>query len=164
MRPAFRVGPGLAPVIALAKARPRIPGALARLAELAERGLVEIDHGEADERRARTENYYKRTDRLRGGGHEEPAIKQAVGRSKQRRALLDHLELASAGGWVSYGELRAAFPRAKALLGALIDAGLVAQQERLRELDPFDADREGAAAPDAGVATKFTTDSFGDLY
>lgn len=114
-----------------------IPSPLKRLASLAERGLVEIDAGEAERHQARTQPHVRRTDRLRGASVDEPAIMQAVGRSKQRRALLDYLELQPPGTWTSLAELRGPFSRARALLGPLVEAGLVVEEERLRELDPF---------------------------
>ncbi|MFO7566528.1 MAG: primosomal protein N' [Enhygromyxa sp.] len=114
-----------------------IPAPLKRLASLAERGLVEIDAGEAERHQARTEPHLRRTDRLRGGSADEPAIMQAVGRSKQRRALLDYLELQPPGTWTSLAELRGPFPRVRTLLGPLLEAGLLVEEQRLRELDPF---------------------------
>jgi primosomal protein N' (replication factor Y) len=117
--------------------QPPIPGILQRLSLLAERGLVEIDTGEADSKRERTMPHYRRTDRLRHGSADEPAIHRAVGRSKQRRALLDYLELQAPETWTSLAELQGPFPRARALLPPLIDAGLVVVEERLRSLDPF---------------------------
>jgi primosomal protein N' (replication factor Y) len=128
---------GDGPVARLTKLDPPIPSVLKRLASLAERGLVEIDAGEAERHQARTEPHYRRTDRLRGGSVDEPAIMQAVGRSKQRRALLDYLELQPPGSWTALAELRSPFPRARALLDPLLEAGLVVEEPRLRELDPF---------------------------
>ncbi|MCA9682479.1 MAG: primosomal protein N' [Myxococcales bacterium] len=125
-------------VAGLRKLEPPIPAVLRRLEALSERGLVTVDTDEAGERQARTEPHYRRTDRLRGGGDEE-AIKQAVGRSKQRRALLDFLELQDKQIWTPLSELRGPFPRAKVLLDALLEAGLVVEEQRLRELDPFAA-------------------------
>jgi primosomal protein N' (replication factor Y) len=114
-----------------------IDAPLRRLVRLGERGLVEVDTGEAADRSARTELHYRRTDRLRGGSGDEPAIEQAVGRSKQRRALLDYLELQSSGTWTSISELRGPFPRVRKLISPLVEAGLVVAEERLRELDAF---------------------------
>ena len=128
---------GDGPVARLTKLKPAIPSVLKRLASLAERGLVEIDAGEAERHQARTEPHVRRTDRLRGGSVDEPAIMQAVGRSKQRRALLDYLELQPPGSWTSLAELRSPFPRARVLLEPLLEAGLVVEEQRLRELDPF---------------------------
>ena len=121
---------------------PAIPGVFKRLAELGEQNLVEIDSGRDATRRARTAPHYRRTDRLRGRSADEPAIKAAVGRSKRRRALLDYLELRSGSGdqghpWIALSELRGPFPRARSLLPPLLEAGLVVESERLRELDPF---------------------------
>ncbi len=124
-------------VAKLARIEPPIPAVLRRLAGLAERGWVELDLGEAEDRRARTEPHYRRTDRLRGGSGAEPAIQEVVGRSKQRRALLDWLELQQAGVWTPLSELRGPFPRIRDLIGPLLAAGLVMVEEQLRELDPF---------------------------
>ena len=113
---------------------------LARLTRLAEAELIELDAGAgASSKRARTELHLRRTDRLRGGSGSEPAIEAAVGRSKQRRGLLDYLEIQSPGTWTPISELRGPFPRVRQLLPPLIDAGLVVGEERLRELDPFAA-------------------------
>lgn len=116
-----------------------ISSPLARLARLAEAGLVEIEAGAAEAKRARTELHLRRTHRLRGGSRDEPAIAAAVGRSKQRRAVLDYLEVQSPGTWTPISELRGPFPRVRKLLGPLLDAGLVVGEQRLRELDPFAA-------------------------
>jgi primosomal protein N' (replication factor Y) len=124
-------------VAALSKLDPAIPAVLKRLASLAARGLVEIDAGEAERHQARTEPHFRRTDRLRGASIDEPAIMQVIGRSKQRRGLLDYLELQPPGAWTSLAELRSPFPRVRALLQPLLDAGLVVEEPRLRELDPF---------------------------
>lgn len=126
-------------VAKLARSEPLVPAALRRLAGLAERGLLELDLGEAEDRHARTESHYRRTDRLRGGSSAEPAIQAVVGRSKQRRALLDWLELQREGTWTSIAELRGPFPRVRELIGPLVEAGLVLEEQRLRELDPFTA-------------------------
>ncbi len=124
-------------VAKLARIEPPIPGVLRRLAGLAERGWVELDLGEAEDRSARTEPHYRRTDRLRGGSGAEPAIQAVVGRSKQRRALLDWLELQAPGVWTPIAELRGPFPRVRDLIAPLVEAGLVSVEEQLRELDPF---------------------------
>lgn len=119
--------------------RPTVPAILSRLSALGSRGLVEIDSGEAESKRERTALHYRRTDRLRHASADEPAIERVVGRSKQRRALLDYLELQPPEQWTSIAELRGPFPRARDLLAPLLDAGLVVASERLRSLDPFDA-------------------------
>ncbi|NVB36913.1 primosomal protein N' [Pseudenhygromyxa sp. WMMC2535] len=124
-------------VASLRKLSPPIPALLRRLEELAEAGLVTLDTGEADAHAARTEPHYRRTDRLRGASTDEPALRQAVGRSKQRRALLDALELHPPGVWTPLSQLRGPFPRARQLLPPLLEAGLVIEEQRLRELDPF---------------------------
>jgi primosomal protein N' (replication factor Y) len=76
----------------LTSLRPRIPGVLRILGELAARELCTItwDDGEGEE--ARVETHYRRTDYLRGSAAGEEAIQKILGRSKQRRALLDMLE------------------------------------------------------------------------
>lgn len=134
------LGAGRAVAVAkLTRLDPPVPGVLKRLARLAEAGLAIVDAGAADSRRARTEMHYRRTDRLRSAG-DEAAIQRVVGRSKQRRALLDHLELRvgdADAGWVAISELRGPFPRARVLLPPLLDAGLVIGEARLRELDLF---------------------------
>jgi primosomal protein N' (replication factor Y) len=119
--------------------RPSVPAILHRITALASRGLVEIDSGEAESKRERTDLHYRRTDRLRHGSADEPAIERVVGRSKQRRALLDYLELQAPDAWTSIAELRGPFPRARELLEPLLEAGLVIASERLRSLDPFSA-------------------------
>jgi primosomal protein N' (replication factor Y) len=119
--------------------RPSVPAILHRLTALASRGLVDIDSGEAESKRERFLVHYRRTDRLRHGSADEPAIERAVGRSKQRRALLDYLELQAPDSWTSIAELRGPFPRARELLEPLLEAGLIVSSERLRSLDPFTA-------------------------
>lgn len=131
---------GFVPVARLSKLAsesPTISAPLKRLASLVERGLIELDTAEAERHQARTEPHVRRTDRLRGGSVDEPALEQAVGRSKQRRALLDYLELQPPGTWTALAELRGPFARARELLRPLLDAGLVVEDQRLRELDPF---------------------------
>jgi primosomal protein N' (replication factor Y) len=153
-------GRGLA-VASLTGARapqPAISGILQRLSTLASRGLVEIDTGEADSKRERTMLHYRRTDRLRHGSADEPAIARAVGRSKQRRALLDYLELQAPDTWTSLAELRGPFPRASALLAPLLEAGLVVAEERLRSLDPF-----ASSLPARSEAPPLTEDQRGAL-
>jgi primosomal protein N' (replication factor Y) len=140
-------------VAKLARSQPLVPGALRRLAALAEHGLIELDLGEAEDRQARTESHYRRTDRLRGGSSAEPAIQAVVGRSKQRRALLDWLELQREGTWTSIAELRGPFPRVRELIAPLVEAGLVLEEQRLRELDPF-----AASPPEPAPALEPTGD------
>jgi len=145
-------------VAGLTKLEPPIPAVLKRLCKLVERELVEVDAAGGKGKRARTEAHYRRTDRLRGSGADEEAIKRALGRSKQRRGLLDYLDLqfartAGAGdpeagaGWVPISELRGPFPRARVLLPPLLEAGLVVTSERLRGLDPFAGLAEVPSAP-----------------
>jgi primosomal protein N' (replication factor Y) len=136
-----QAGPAGLPVPKLARLRPRIPGALVRLAELERDGLCETrwsDEGAT----TRTETFVRRTGYLLGGSADEEALQRLVGRSKQRRALLDRLEAGSddeAEGWVALAELRGPFPRVRELLTPLADANLVVMAERPRKLDPFDA-------------------------
>jgi primosomal protein N' (replication factor Y) len=127
--------------------RPSVPAILHRLTALASRGLVEIDSGEAESKRERTALHYRRTDRLRHGSADEAAIERAVGRSKQRRALLDYLELQAPDSWTSIAELRGPFPRVAKLLEPLLEAGLVVASERLRSLDPFAAPMPARSDP-----------------
>lgn len=132
-------------VARLTALRPRVPGVLKILGELEERGWCSTGWDEAGQR-ARTEPHFRRTDYLRGAG-EEDRIKQAVGRSKQRRALLDYVETRPPGEWVSMSELRSPFRRASQLVGPLVEAGLLAREDRLRELDPFDATPGASTGP-----------------
>ncbi len=119
--------------------RPRIAGSLVRLEELEAAGLVQTHWPEAGVK-SRTELHLRRTDYLRGSGNDEEALQRIVGRSKQRRALLDYLEAASEDDpWVSLAELRGPFPRARQLVLPLLDHRLVAKEERSISLDPFDA-------------------------
>ncbi len=129
-------GEGFA-VTKLPGVRPRIPGVLLRLAELESADLVATHWPEAGIR-SRTETHLRRTDYLRGSAGDEEAVQRIVGRSKQRRALLDYLE--SRGGdeaWVPIGELRGPFPRVRALIVPLVDHRLITLEERDRTLDPF---------------------------
>ncbi|MEZ4450746.1 MAG: primosomal protein N' [Nannocystaceae bacterium] len=144
--------PSELPVATLSKRRPRIPGALGLVASLEERGLLEIRWDEGEES-SRTELHVRRTDYLRGAAADEAILREKVGRSKQRRALLDLLETFPPGTWVALAELRGPFPRARELLGPLLAAGLVATEERPRSLDPF-----ALGAPEASVAQAPTAD------
>jgi primosomal protein N' (replication factor Y) len=140
---------GELPVPKLAKLRPKIPGVLLRLAELERDGLCETEWSD-EGASTRTETFVRRTGYLRGGGADEDALQRLVGRSKQRRALLDWLEARThdeAEGWVALGELRGPFPRVRELLSALVDADLVVSAERPRKLDPFDAGTPGTSTP-----------------
>lgn len=117
--------------------RPRIPGVLRLIGDLAVKELCTISWEDAGGEGARVEAHYRRTDYLRGAATAEETLREHIGRSKQRRALLDLLE--GAGSWVAAGELRGPFPGHKKLLEPLLAAGLVAVEERLRALDPFAA-------------------------
>lgn len=144
-------GEGL-PVAKLPAIRPRIAGSLLRLTELEADGLVETLWPEAGVR-TRTELHLRRTDYLRGSGADEPAVQKIVGRSKQRRALLDYLEAAPEDdAWVPIGELRGPFPRVKQLVLPLVDHRLVATEERSRSLDPFDTQESPPTEPQAPTA------------
>lgn len=128
--------------------RPRIPAVLHRLAELEARGLCQT-RWEDSEGDLRTETHVRRTDWLRGGGEDEAALQTILGRSKRRRALLDHLETLASDddGWVPLSDLRGPFPRVRELLPPLVEANLVATEERPRRLDPFAHRTPEPAAP-----------------
>jgi primosomal protein N' (replication factor Y) (superfamily II helicase) len=136
------------PVSRLSRLRPRIPGALRRLGELERAGLCQTHWEDADVE-SRVELHVRRTDYLRGGSADEATLQDAVGRSKQRRALLDHLErrLDDDEGWVALGELRGPFPRVRLLLPPLVDARLVLTEARPRALDPFATDTVESSMP-----------------
>lgn len=134
----------------LTSLKPKIPRALGVLAELAERSLVEVRWDDGGDESSRTELHLRRTDYLRGTVSDEATLRDLVGRSKQRRGLLDFLESFPPGTWVSLAETRGPFPRARVLLPPLVDAGLVAAEERPRALDPFalgEVERDVAQAP-----------------
>jgi primosomal protein N' (replication factor Y) (superfamily II helicase) len=135
--------------------KPKVPAPLRRLAELEAAGLCETQWADAEATPMRTETCYRRTDLQAGAGADEERLRAIIGRSKQRRAILDYLggqrDAAAAAddeAWVPIGELRGPFPRARELLAPLVVAGLVAQQERPRRLDPFAT----APAPDVPQA------------
>jgi primosomal protein N' (replication factor Y) len=132
-------GAGL-PVARLVKLRPRVPAALAVLADLVARGLAATDWSDASPE-PRSETVVRRTDYLRGAAADEDTLQRLVGRSKRRRALLDALEArrgdAAGEGWVALDELRGEFPRVRELLAPLTAASMVATAERAREPDPF---------------------------
>ncbi len=125
------------PVAKLGSIKPRIPRALTELSALVEAGLCTLRWSELEDERARVELHFRRTEYLRRSSGDEVAIARVIGRSKKRRALLDMLETAPEGSWVSIGELRGPFPRARALIKPLVAAGLVVCEERPRLLDPF---------------------------
>jgi len=136
----------------LTSLRPRIPGVLRILGELAARELCSITWDDGGDEGARVEMHYRRTDYLRGAAGGEAAIQAIVGRSKQKRGLLDMLEGAAPGVWMAAGELRGPFPRLRELIAPLLEAGLVVGQERLRALDPFAAGAPESSAPQAPTA------------
>ena len=121
----------------LSALRPRIPGVLKLLGELAGKDLVTIAWEDAGGEGARVETHYRRTDFLRGTAAAEEALREHIGRSKQRRALLDMLEGVPPGTWVAAGELRGPFSTYKKLMEPLLAAGLVVAEDKLRALDPF---------------------------
>jgi len=126
----------------LVRQRPPVRGAFARLASLERDGLVELDWEDQQDAASRTEVHVRRTALLRGGAGDEAELQRILGRSKQRRLLLDELEARSHDeheGWVASSDLRAAFPRLKQLLPPLEAAGLVVGREQPRALDPFSA-------------------------
>ncbi|MEM6291215.1 MAG: primosomal protein N' [Myxococcota bacterium] len=154
-------GEGL-PVHKLPGHKPKIPGVLLRLVELETEGLVEVRWPEAGTK-TRTELHVRRTDYLRGSAADEEAVQRIVGRSKQRRALLDYLEaLEGDEAWVSLAELRGPFPRVRQLLLTLVDHRLVATEERSRSLDPFDA--VGPASTTAQAPTDDQAAALKTLY
>ncbi len=134
-------GDGGLPVARLSRVRPRIPAALRRLSELEAQGLCETGWTDAEASPLRTESHFRRTDVLWGAAANEEALRKIIGRSKQRRAILDYLEgqrdHPEDDGWVAIAELRGPFSRARTLLAPLVLADLVAQTERPRQLDPF---------------------------
>ncbi|MBA3548462.1 MAG: primosomal protein N', partial [Nannocystis sp.] len=136
----------------LTSLRPRIPGVLRILGELAARELCTITWDDGSDEAARVEMHYRRTDYLRGGPGGEEAIQGILGRSKQRRALLDMLEGAAAGVWMAAGELRGPFARLSVLIVPLLESGLVVAQERLRALDPFAEGAPESSVPQAPTA------------
>ncbi len=138
-------GKGGLEVSKLARLRPRIRAVLAELGRLEDAGLCETEW--VDEvAPSRMEIHLRRTDYLRGSTSNEAELQRILGRSKQRRALLDYLEgQEDAAGWVSLSELRGPFPRVRQLMKALVDADVVAMAERPKELDPFDSESDAGA-------------------
>jgi primosomal protein N' (replication factor Y) len=151
-------GPSGHPVAALTSVRPKIPAVLLRLDALVGRGLARVDFTDAEAGDARTETHVRRTDYLRGSGTDEDALARSLGRSKQRRALLDLLEAQRRvaddpdDGWVAIGDLRGPFPRVRELLEPLVDQELVAQIERPRRMDPFDTGTHAPNEPQTPTA------------
>jgi primosomal protein N' (replication factor Y) len=139
------------PVSKLTRLRPRVSSVLSRVAALCEAELCELEWGDKLTT-GRTELHLQRTDYLRGPNSDEEVLRRAVGRSKPRRALLDHLDGQSAR-WVPLSELRAIQPRARQLATKLIESRLVITEDRLRPLDPF-----AASSPEPSVAQDPTPD------
>lgn len=136
----------------LSAIRPRIPGVLRLLGELAVKDMCTISWDDASDDGVRVETHYRRTDYLRGASSGEEVLREHIGRSKQRRALLDFLEGAPPGAWVAAGELRGPFPRYKELIGPLVEAGLVVAEDKLRALDPFAVEALEPSRPQAPTA------------
>jgi primosomal protein N' (replication factor Y) len=154
----WRPGASGLPVPRLTQLRPRVAAPLRRLAELEAAGLVITEWADAEATALRTETCYRRTDLQWGTEADEAGLRTVIGRSKQRRGILDYLEgqrdaaEQADDAWVPIGELRGPFPRARELLAPLVVASLVAQQERPRRLDPF------ATAPTPDVPQAPTPD------
>jgi len=140
-------GAGL-PVSRVVKVVAKRTSASVLLAGLEQRGFVEVGWAAAEA--LRTETWIRRTDALRETAGEDE-LQRVIGRSKQRRALLDALEQHGGGdGWVALAELRGPFPRVRELLPPLVGAHLVEMAERAKTLDPFDegvADRSAPQSP-----------------
>jgi primosomal protein N' (replication factor Y) len=129
-------GPGL-PVSRIAKTVARKGSTSRILAGLEAAGLLALGWSSEDE--LRTETWIRRTDALRDGTGEDE-LQRVLGRSKQRRGLLDEIErrgLDDPERWVALSELRGPFPRVRDLLPPLVSASLVEVVERPRTLDPF---------------------------
>ncbi|TPV94148.1 MAG: primosomal protein N' [Myxococcales bacterium FL481] len=126
--------PSGASLAELAKLRPRVTAVARVVASLEDQSLCRTDFEVGTN--ARTEIHVRRTDYLRGASADESALRTLIGRSKQRRALLDYLE-GQGDEWVGVSELRGPFPRVKTLLEPLFAAKLVLGCERPRYADPF---------------------------
>lgn len=137
---------GLA-VSKLARQRPAIPGPLARLSELEVAGLATTAWADDARGEARMELHLRPGAGLRAGDVEEAELREVIGRSKKRRALLDLLMAQEDEGWTSAAEIRGAFPRWRPLVAPLLEAALVETCERPRELDPFEFEVEEASEP-----------------
>jgi primosomal protein N' (replication factor Y) len=147
-------GPRGLPASKLSTLRPRIPGALRRVHDLCTRQLASTHWLDDDTKSGtRTETHLRRTDLLRGSSADEAQLAAVIGRSKQRRGLLDLLESQrdaereADGGWVPIDEVRGPFARVRELLPKLVEAGLVTLEERPRRPDPFDVTSEESATP-----------------
>jgi primosomal protein N' (replication factor Y) len=132
---------------ALASLRPPIPGPLARLAELEEAGLAVSRWADDARGEARMELHLRASESVRGDRMNEEALREVLGRSKKRRALLDVLMTQEGDTWVSASELRGAFPRWKSLLAPLLEAAMVETCELPRKSDPFDVQGDDSAEP-----------------
>ncbi len=144
-------GAGL-PVSRVVKVVARRGSASAVLGVLEARGLVEVGWGAQEE--LRTETWVRRTDALRDTSGEDE-LQRVIGRSKQRRALLDELErrvVDGDDGWIALGELRGPFPRVRELLPPLVAAQLVELAERIKTLDPFELGAPAATEPQEPTA------------
>ncbi|MEE9384233.1 MAG: primosomal protein N' [Nannocystaceae bacterium] len=134
------------PVSALSGLRPRLRCVGALIDKLAGYGLFRLGWDPALSPKSRVEKHVRRTDYLAGPSTDEQRIRALVGRSKQRRGLLDYID-GQGEQWVSVSELRGPFPRLRQLLPPLIDAGLVSLVERPRAVDPFDTAVVEASLP-----------------
>ncbi|HET6585863.1 MAG TPA: primosomal protein N', partial [Nannocystaceae bacterium] len=125
----------------------RASSPFAVLARLEAGGLASTTWNDP-EGETRSETWVRRTDLMREGANEEE-LQRVIGRSKQRRVLLDELERRrdDGDGWVPLGELRGPVPRARDLLPPLVDARLVELEERPRSLDPFAAGVPSPSSP-----------------
>jgi primosomal protein N' (replication factor Y) len=134
----------------------RVAAPLAVLARLEAAGLARTTWEESDGE-GRTETWLRRTDLMREGANEEE-LQRILGRSKQRRVLLDELERRrdDGDGWVALGELRGPLPRVRDLLPPLVGAKLVELDERPRALDPFAAGLPEPTLPQAPTRDQST--------
>lgn len=120
------------PLSRVIKQLSKIPGAYAKLDELAQRGDCELlweDQGDKPSQ----EMHYRCPESVHGDMRtkSEAELSEVVGKSKQRRGLLDDLLGQKPGRWIPISELRSRFPRVRELTKRLVEAGLV--QEELRE-------------------------------
>ncbi len=140
------------PVSKVVKVVARRGSTSALLATLEAHGLLTV--GWATEDDLRTETWLRRTDAMRDTAG-ELELQRVIGRSKQRRALLDELERRGDDldeGWVALAELRGPFPRVRELLPPLVAAQLVQSAERVKTLDPFEVGLPEHTEPQAPTA------------
>ncbi|MGB1275084.1 MAG: replication restart helicase PriA [Nannocystaceae bacterium] len=132
--------------------KPRLAKLDPLLLELAQAQLLEIGWPDTDDEKTRVEIHVRRTDYLRSASSDEVTIRKIVGRSKQRRALLDLLDAQPRDTWVSLSELRGPFPRVANLIKPLIAGGLVHSESRPRALDPFASQSLAPTTPQTATA------------